>query len=165
MPGESCSRPLQFLTRLPVPAYRFEPDMVMGAAKFYPIVGALVGLGAVAIEWLLRAHLPAAVVAAVVLAYFVVLTGGMHEDGLADTADGLGAGGERKRVLEIMRDSRIGSFGTLAIVFSILCRWALAVGDRARQIRLLCTGRAGSLPLDGAAVGRVSAFGAQGWPR
>ncbi len=116
---------IEFLTRLPVPAYRFEPEMVMGAAKFYPIVGALVGLGAVAIQWLLRAHLPAGVVAALVLAYFVILTGGLHEDGLADTADGLGAGGERKRVLEIMRDSRIGSFGTLAIVFSVLCRWAL----------------------------------------
>ena len=116
---------IQFLTRLPVPAYRFEPDMVMGAAKFYPIVGALVGLPAVAIERLLRPHLPATVVAAAVLVYFVAITGGMHEDGLADTADGLGAGGERKRVLDIMRDSRIGSFGTLAIVFSVLCRWAL----------------------------------------
>lgn len=116
---------IQFLTRLPVPAYRFEPDMVMGAAKFYPIVGALVGLPAVAIERLLRGHLPVTVVAAAVLVSFVVITGGMHEDGLADTADGLGAGGERKRVLDIMRDSRIGSFGTLAIVFSVLCRWAL----------------------------------------
>jgi len=116
---------VQFLTRLPVPAYRFEPEMVMGSAKLFPVVGALVALGAVGIEWLLRVHLPASIVAVVVLAYFVMLTGGLHEDGLADTFDGLGAGGERKRMLDIMRDSRIGSFGTLAIIFSVLARWAL----------------------------------------
>jgi adenosylcobinamide-GDP ribazoletransferase len=116
---------VQFLTRLPVPNYRFEPDMVMASAKLYPIVGALVGVGAVAIEWLLRAHLPAGVAAVAVLVYSVTLTGGMHEDGLADACDGLGAGGERKRMLDIMRDSRIGSYGTLAIVLSVLARWAL----------------------------------------
>src|ERR1035437_10315279 len=99
--------------------------MVVGATKFYPIVGALVGLGAVVVERLLRAHLPAAVLAAVILAYFVILTGGMHEDGLADTLDGLGEGGERQRMLDIMRDSRICSYGVLAIAFSVLSRWAL----------------------------------------
>jgi adenosylcobinamide-GDP ribazoletransferase len=99
--------------------------MVLGAAKLYPIVGAIVGLGAMIINRLLRGHLPASVLAVVVLVYFGVLTGGMHEDGLADTFDGLGAGGQRKRMLDIMRDSRIGSFGTLAIVFSVLLRWAL----------------------------------------
>jgi adenosylcobinamide-GDP ribazoletransferase len=116
---------VQFLTRVPVPSYRFEPGMAMSSAKLYPIVGALVGLGAVAIHWLLRAHLPATVVAGAVLVYFVALTGGMHEDGLADACDGLGAGGARQRMLDIMRDSRIGSYGTLAIVFSVLARWVL----------------------------------------
>lgn len=116
---------IQFLTRLPVPAYQFEPDMVFGSARLYPIVGALVGLGAMALHWLLVAHLPASVLAVAVLVYFGMLTGGLHEDGLADTFDGLGAGGERKRMLDIMRDSRIGSFGTLAIVFSVLLRWIL----------------------------------------
>jgi adenosylcobinamide-GDP ribazoletransferase len=116
---------VQFLTRFPVPSYKFEPDMVMSSAKLYPLVGALVGLGAVGLDRLLRGHLPASVVAVAVLLYFGVLTGGMHEDGLADTFDGLGAGGTRKRMLEIMRDSRIGSFGTMAIIFSVLVRWAL----------------------------------------
>jgi adenosylcobinamide-GDP ribazoletransferase len=116
---------VQFLTRLPVPAYRFEPEMVARSTKLFPIVGALVGLGAVAVERLLRAHLPAGVLAAVILVYFVTLTGGLHEDGLADTLDGLGAGGDRRRLLDVMRDSRVGSFGVLAIVFSVLSRWAL----------------------------------------
>ena len=116
---------VQFLTRFPVPSYKFEPVMVLGSAKLYPVVGALVGLGAMAINRLLRGHVPASVLAIAVLVYFGVLTGGMHEDGLADTFDGLGAGGSRKRMLDIMRDSRIGSFGTLSIVFSVLLRWAL----------------------------------------
>jgi adenosylcobinamide-GDP ribazoletransferase len=116
---------VQFLTRLPVPAYRFEPELATGAVKFYPVAGALIGLGAAAIELLLRNHLPAIIVSLAVLAYLVLLTGGMHEDGLADTFDGLGAGGERSRMLEIMRDSRMGSYGTMAIVFSVLSRWTL----------------------------------------
>jgi adenosylcobinamide-GDP ribazoletransferase len=116
---------VQFLTRFPVPAYRFEPRMILGSAKLYPIVGALVGLGAMALHWVLVAHLPASVVAGVILVYFGMLTGGMHEDGLADAFDGLGAGGDRKRMLDIMRDSRIGSFGALAILFSVLLRWTL----------------------------------------
>jgi adenosylcobinamide-GDP ribazoletransferase len=78
-----------------------------------------------AIQWSLRAHLPTSVIAVVVLVYFGMLTGGLHEDGLADTFDGLGAGGGRKRMLDIMRDSRIGSFGALAIIFSVLLRWVL----------------------------------------
>jgi adenosylcobinamide-GDP ribazoletransferase len=116
---------VQFLTRLPVPPYRYEPTLVPGAAKFYPLAGALIGLGAWALDWALRPHLPGTIFAAVVLAYLVLVTGGMHEDGLADSCDGLGAGGERARMLEIMRDSRMGSYGTLAIVFSVLARWAL----------------------------------------
>ena len=154
---------VQFLTRLPVPAYRFEPDMVVGSTRLYPIVGALVGLGAVAMERLLRGHLPVGVLAAAVLVYFVILTGGMHEDGLADTLDGLGSGGERKRMLDIMRDSRIGSYGALAIVFSVLVRWVLLGTIPPGQICLLRSGRAGSLPLDSAAAGQVSAIGTSGW--
>lgn len=116
---------VQFLTRLPVPPYKFEPDMVMGSAKLFPIVGALLGFGAMAINYLLRPHLPASAIALAVLIFLAMVTGGMHEDGVADTFDGLGAGGDRKRMLDIMRDSRIGSFGTLAIVFSVLSRWIL----------------------------------------
>ncbi len=116
---------VQFLTRLPVPSFAFEPDMVLRAAKFYPVVGALVGLGAIAVERVLRTHLPPAIVALLVLGYLVVITGGFHEDGLADTADALGSGRTRERMLEIMHDSRLGSFGTIALVISLLARWSL----------------------------------------
>ena len=116
---------VQFMTRLPVPAFRFEPEMVLASAKFYPLVGAVVALGAIVLERVLRAHLPATVMALVVLMYLVIVTGGFHEDGLADTADALGGGWTRPRMLEIMRDSRIGTFGTIAVCLSLLARWAL----------------------------------------
>ncbi len=116
---------VQFMTRIPLPAFRFEPDMVLGGAKFFPLIGALVALGAIGIERGLRSHLPPTVVALAVLAYLVILTGGFHEDGLADTADALGGGWTKPRMLEIMHDSRIGSFGTLAICLSLLARWGL----------------------------------------
>ena len=116
---------VQFMTRIPMPAFRYEPDLVLGGAKFYPLVGALVALGAIAIERGLRSHLPQVVTALAVLAYLVIITGGFHEDGLADTADALGGGWTKPRMLAIMHDSRIGSFGTLAICLSLLARWAL----------------------------------------
>jgi adenosylcobinamide-GDP ribazoletransferase len=113
------------MTRIPVPAFRYEPALVLGGAKFYPLVGALVALGAIVIERLLRSHLPPIVLALAVLVYLVSITGGLHEDGLADAADAFGGGWTRTRMLEIMHDSRIGTFGTLAICLSLLARWAL----------------------------------------
>ncbi|HZD30549.1 MAG TPA: adenosylcobinamide-GDP ribazoletransferase [Candidatus Angelobacter sp.] len=116
---------VQFMTRIPVPAFRYEPGLVLGGAKFYPLVGAVVALGGIATERLLRSHLPPAVTALAVLGYLVAITGGFHEDGLADTTDAFGGGWTRPRMLEIMHDSRIGSFGTLAICLSLLARWVL----------------------------------------
>jgi adenosylcobinamide-GDP ribazoletransferase len=115
---------VQFLTRIPVPRYAFAPEMIFAAAKFYPIVGAVVAVGAIVVEQLLRGHLPQQVVMLGVMIYLVAVTGGFHEDGLADTCDAMG-GWTRERRLEIMRDSRIGSYGTLAIVLSLLVRWQL----------------------------------------
>ncbi len=143
---------VQFMTRIPVPAFRYEPELVLGGAKFYPLVGAVVALGGIAIERLLRSHLPASVTALAVLLYLVAITGGFHEDGLADTADAFGGGWTRPRMLEIMHDSRIGSFGTLAICLSLLARWALLSAMPAQRFpfylltaHVLC--RWSSLPL------------------
>ncbi len=115
-----------FLTRLPVPVAPMPPGALAVAMPFFPLVGALVGLvgGAVhALAWSLGLPpLPAALLAVLAAVW---LTRGLHEDGLADTADGFGGGHEPARRLEIMRDSRSGSFGVLAIVFSVALRAAL----------------------------------------
>ncbi len=110
------------LTRLPVRA-----DHTRGAraAWAWPLAGALVGLAAAMLGWvLMRLGLPVTLAAAAILAVQIVLTGALHEDGLADVADGLWGGHDRARRLEIMKDSRVGSYGVIALVLSLLARWA-----------------------------------------
>lgn len=180
---------IQFMTRIPMPAFRFEPGMELAAAKFFPIVGAVVALGAIGISFALRGHLPIAVMVAMVLCYLVIITGGFHEDGLADTADALG-GWKRERMLEIMRDSRIGSFGSLALGLSLLTRWTLLCAMPASRFpfyllaaHVLCRWSslplgafvasarkdglgaklAHKIPLSSVLIGTVLAFGIAGW--
>ncbi len=110
------------LTRLPVgwlgPAG--EPRLAVWA---YPLVGVVVGAGGAVALWLGRAaELPPLAAAAWALGAMTVATGALHEDGLADTADGLGGGGTCARKLEIMRDSRIGGFGATALILSFVIR-------------------------------------------
>ncbi len=113
------------LTRLPVPAHRPQGAR---SAWAWPVVGAVVGGLAAALAWAASAlGLPAGPVAALVLAAQALMTGALHEDGLADTADGLMGGRTRERRLEIMKDSRIGSFGALALVLVTLARWSALV--------------------------------------
>lgn len=116
---------VQFLTRLPVPSPSgFRPDWTARSARYFPVVGAGVGLicGIVLLgaAWIWDGLLPAllAVVAG------VLVTGAFHEDGLADTFDGLGGGQTRSRRLEIMKDSRIGTFGALGLGLAIAVKVA-----------------------------------------
>ncbi|MDQ1387354.1 MAG: adenosylcobinamide-GDP ribazoletransferase [Acidobacteriaceae bacterium] len=115
----------QFLTRFPVPRVRFDPDSLSRAAKFFPVVGLIIGLGASVLQRIAAPHLSHPLVALLVLTFLVLITSGLHEDGLADTADGFGGGWNREQVLTILRDSRIGSFGALALVLSVLARFLL----------------------------------------
>lgn len=90
-----------------------------------PVAGALVGLGVGVVAWLaLLIGLPPSLAAVLAIAAGIALTGALHEDGLADTADGFGGGKDRDSKLAIMRDSRIGSYGVLALGLSLLARWA-----------------------------------------
>jgi adenosylcobinamide-GDP ribazoletransferase len=115
----------QFLTRIPLPSIAFEPDSLARSIKFFPLVGLAVGAGAVVVERLLISHMSRPLVALVVLVYFVLITGCLHEDGLADTADGLGGGWTKDQILLILKDSRIGSYGATALVLSLLARYLL----------------------------------------
>lgn len=113
------------LTRLTLPrlsdrAFPESPRAVWA----YPVIGAILALGTGGLGLLLlRAGLPEAAAAGIVLGLIFAATGGMHEDGLADTADGFWGGHTPARRLEIMRDSRIGSFGVLALILSTGLRW------------------------------------------
>ena len=112
------------LTRLPVGRWAAGADAARGVWA-YPLAGAAVGAAGAAVYALLRAAgLGASLAAIWTLAALLLLTGALHEDGLADTADGLGGGRTRERRLEIMRDSRIGSFGALALLLSCAVRIA-----------------------------------------
>ncbi|QCG86603.1 adenosylcobinamide-GDP ribazoletransferase [Azospirillum sp. TSH100] len=121
---------LVFLTRLPLPPIGpLNGPLAEGASAramgWFPLVGALVGLtGGVVFAMAALLHLPPLAGALLALAATVRLTGGLHEDGAADVADGFGGGRDLARKLEIMRDSRAGSYGVLALVFSVGIRAA-----------------------------------------
>ena len=116
---------LQFLTRLPVRLARFEPGWLNDCVRHFPVVGVLVGAVGAAVLAGASQVWPAWVAAVLALAATVALTGGFHEDGLADTFDALGGVVPRDKALAIMKDSRIGSYGALALGLSLLLRAAL----------------------------------------
>jgi adenosylcobinamide-GDP ribazoletransferase len=110
-----------FLTRIP---FHVEDDVggrpLAAAARAFPIVGLVVGVvGAVALMTASALGLPNLAAGLIAIAATALVTGGLHEDGLADTIDGVLGGHDREDTLAIMRDSRIGAFGTLALIFVI----------------------------------------------
>ncbi len=124
-----------FLTILPVgPTIAASPAEVAASFGWFPLVGFGIGLVLCAIDWMLAPIFGNAMRAVLIVLILTVLTGGLHLDGLADTADALGAGRDRARVLEILRDSRIGSFGTIALIFVIVLKvFALAGAGGAQR--------------------------------
>lgn len=162
-PADSASRPvfgavpaaLRFLSRLPVPRLPFEPEHdgppeLERLAPAFPLAGALIGItGALMVLLAMLAGLPSLVAATLAVAVLVIVSGGLHEDGLADVADGLG-GMTVARRLEIMRDSRLGSFGVLALILAVVLRIGIlaALLDRsagAGAVALVAAGAVGRL--------------------
>lgn len=120
---------LQFLTRVPLPrTLGFEPAWLQACPRYFPLVGACVGMWAAGVLWLALLLWPPWVAAALSTAATVWLTGALHEDGLADTADALGGAVSRERALRIMKDSRIGSYGAVALVLALLLKVAAVAG-------------------------------------
>jgi adenosylcobinamide-GDP ribazoletransferase len=113
------------MTRIPIRGLSLERHALARAAKFFPVVGLAIGLIAVAIQRALAARVQPQVLTLTLVIYLVLITGALHEDGLADAADGFGAGWTKEKILLIMRDSRIGSFGAVAIALSLLSRFIL----------------------------------------
>ena len=115
---------VQFLTRIPTPQLNgFDPSWITQSARYFPLVGQIVGaISALALFGAAQIWTPW-IAALLAISLGVVITGGFHEDGLADTADGLG-GLTRARRLEIMKDSRLGSYGALALGLTLALRVA-----------------------------------------
>jgi adenosylcobinamide-GDP ribazoletransferase len=117
---------LQFLTRIRL--FR-DPDYDDGlfgrSVKFFPLIGLLAGSILAGVAVLTGGWLPGTVRSTLLVTLSVFITGGLHCDGLMDSADGLFSGRSRERMLEIMKDSRVGSFGVIAIFLLLLWKWAL----------------------------------------
>ena len=117
---------VRFFTRLPVPAWvGHSSEALNHSARYFPAVGLLVG-GIGALVYLGAALLwPQAIAVLLSMAATIYATGAFHEDGLSDTVDGLGGGWEKLRILEIMKDSRVGSYGVVAMVLALLGKFTL----------------------------------------
>ncbi len=133
---------LQFLTRVPVPAgMGWQPQWLHQSARHFPGVGALVGCVAAAVLWAAAHVFSAAVAVLLSMAVTIWLTGAFHEDGLADTCDGLGGAVTRERALAIMKDSRLGTYGTVGLLLVLALKAAalhsLATRDLVVTLALL----------------------------
>lgn len=116
----------QFLTRVPVPyGSGFQARWLSESLRFFPLVGGLVGLANVTVWWVSSHWFPQPIAVGLMLAASLLITGAFHEDGFADTCDGLGGGNTRERALAIMKDSRIGAFGALGLIVLIGLKWSV----------------------------------------
>ena len=138
---------IQFFTRIPITGrladwVGFSPAMLRASAAYFPVVGVVIGGLVVLLTAALMHYLPAVyaplVAAALGTAWSVWLTGAFHEDGLADVADGLGGSYDRERALIIMKDSRVGAFGAIAIALAMLSKVALLALLGAVGVLWLC---------------------------
>ena len=131
---------LQFFTRLPIPAWvGFEASWLQHASRYFPLVGVVVAALAAAVYAAAALVLPAPVAAVLSTAASIYITGAFHEDGFADTCDGLGGGMTKERALEIMKDSRVGAYGAIGIVCMLATKLsALALLPPQLAVAALC---------------------------
>lgn len=117
-----------FLTNIPVGMFEAKDEDFGRAVGFFPLVGLCIGTLIAMLAWGLHGHLGVAAIATMIVAVSAGLTGGLHLDGVSDVFDGIGGGrGDRKRTLEIMRDSRIGSHGATALILIILGKFVASM--------------------------------------
>jgi adenosylcobinamide-GDP ribazoletransferase len=140
-----------FLTRLPVPG-GLPRTPLAEAMRAFPVAGAIIGAASgLVLAGLALTGLPGLAASGLALAALALLTGGLHEDGFADTADGFGGGRDRESKLAIMRDSHIGAYGVMALALGLLvkaaCLGSLAHGPAAAVIALLAASGAFSRAL------------------
>ena len=115
---------LGYFTRVPIPrAIALDTHDLAGAARYFPLVGALIGAAAACVFWLVLHVFPPSVAVLLSMAATLLLTGALHEDGLADCCDGFGGAATREDALRIMRDPRLGAFGAIGLVMALALKW------------------------------------------
>jgi adenosylcobinamide-GDP ribazoletransferase len=137
---------LGYFTRVPVPRWvGYEPHYLNAAARYFPLVGVLIG-GLSALVYLAALRMfPPGVAVLLSMAASLVVTGAFHEDGLADCVDAFGGAYTREDVLRIMHDSRIGAFGAIALVIALALKWqTLAALPPLRAASLMIAAHAAS---------------------
>src|SRR6185369_1346030 len=111
---------IRFLTIIPVRGGDAPPGQ---AAAFFPLVGAMLGAAGAGLFMLASTAFPISIAALATVAFWIAISGVLHEDGMADVADAVRAGRPTERILAILKDSRIGAYGAVAILLSIVARW------------------------------------------
>lgn len=117
---------VQFFTRIPAPAWvGHSAEQLNQAARYLPAVGFVVGGFAAAVWWCAAQVLPLHIALLLSMTASILITGAFHEDGLSDFADGFGGGHGREKILAIMKDSRVGVYGVIALVLTLLLKYSL----------------------------------------
>jgi adenosylcobinamide-GDP ribazoletransferase len=130
---------LAFLTRIPLTPSDLDGFPAPAIGMWFPIAGLVIGGLVGGVYWLAAELLPTISAAVLAIGFGILVTGGFHEDGLADTFDALGGGQDRDSVLRIFKDSRLGTFGVAALIVSILLRVTLlgSLGGTAGLVTLI----------------------------
>lgn len=117
---------LMFYTRIPCPAWlKYHPDYLNQCTRYFPLIGVLVGSLQALVLWGAAYVLPLSVAVLLSMGATLLCTGAFHEDGLADACDGFGGGWTKERILEIMKDSRIGTFGAVGLGIALALKYQL----------------------------------------
>ncbi|MCO7227039.1 adenosylcobinamide-GDP ribazoletransferase [Pleionea sp. CnH1-48] len=117
---------ISFFTRLPIRwSIDFSEEKLNHASRYFPLVGWIIGLLCAAVFLLLERLFPINIAVLLSMLFSIFLTGAFHEDGLADTADGIGGGWTKEQKLNIMKDSRLGTYGAVAIWFVLALKFQL----------------------------------------
>ena len=127
-----------FFTRFPMPNFTdFQDTDLNHASKYFPLVGILIGLLAAISFYVAALLLTQAIAVLISMAVTIYATGAFHEDGLADSADGLGGGWQREQVLTIMQDSRLGTYGAVALFFALMAKFQLLISMHADTVMMV----------------------------
>lgn len=129
-----CLAAFRFLTILPLPgSLGADADALKGALRYFPIVGVILGVLSAAAAWVIWVFLPPLVAAVVIIFLLLSFSGALHLDGLADCADGFFSSRNREKILVIMRDSRVGVMGVIAVVMVLLLKVSILSGMNRSQ--------------------------------